>query len=166
MDADRDSDCKLARLRTFATEQPICHCIARARQARKRGRARSHYARMGLVLSSPFGSGPGRDPERGRADFREGARNRPSIAGDARVGIAWTVGELLANGLSKSRDQDMQRAEALLREVFDQDPRRPNLFFIHYWLGHDHLLLAQADEAVESLMRARSANPCFPSFPR
>jgi adenylate cyclase len=150
---------------------------------------------------------------------------------DARVGIAWTLGELLANGLSKSREQDMQRAEALLREVFDQDrndpraatemgrlrrlqgrlaesrieleravgldpsnpyaiaqlgittlflgqpdaalaylekwlrldPHRPNLFFIHYWLGHDHLLLAQADEAVESLMRALSANPCFPS---
>jgi adenylate cyclase len=54
-------------------------------------------------------------------------------------------------------------ALAYLEKWLRLDPHRPNLFFIHYWLGHDHLLLAQADEAVESLMRALSANPCFPS---
>jgi adenylate cyclase len=40
---------------------------------------------------------------------------------DARVGIAGMLGEGVANGLSKSREQDMQRADELLREALGRD---------------------------------------------
>jgi class 3 adenylate cyclase/TolB-like protein/Tfp pilus assembly protein PilF len=146
---------------------------------------------------------------------------------DARTGIAMVLGELLATGSSKSREQDMARADQLLGEALERDrnhsrahaelgrlrriqdrlvesqielekavaldrnnpqailqsgitllylgqpeaalpyfekflqinPQFQNLFFIYYWLGHSHLLLGHADEAIVFLRKGVSANP-------
>ncbi len=43
------------------------------------------------------------------------------------------------------------------------DPQSQNVFFVYYWLGHAHLLLSQPDEAIDFLIKARSANPNVPS---
>jgi TolB-like protein/DNA-binding winged helix-turn-helix (wHTH) protein/tetratricopeptide (TPR) repeat protein len=41
------------------------------------------------------------------------------------------------------------------------NPQAQNVFFIYYWLGHTHLFLSEADEAVVLLRKGYSANPNF-----
>jgi TolB-like protein/class 3 adenylate cyclase/Flp pilus assembly protein TadD len=47
------------------------------------------------------------------------------------------------------------RIEHALRLI----PQAPNVFFFYYWLGHAHLLLGHADEAIDILKKARAASP-------
>jgi TolB-like protein/Tfp pilus assembly protein PilF len=161
--------------------------------------------------------------------FEQALEIDPTSIG-ARVGIATILGEYLAVGWSKSREQDMARAEQLLLEALARDrnnsralfeigrlrrlqsrlleskielekaialdrnhsgailqlgitllflgqpraalshvekalqlnPHHQNVFYFYYWWGHCHLLLAQLDQAVDLLMKARVANPKFP----
>ena len=147
---------------------------------------------------------------------------------DAWVGIATVLGERLAVGWSKSREQDMARCDRLLREALERDRSNPralaelgrlrriqnrlieaqielekaiaidrnnarainqlgitllfqgrpkaafphlekcfqlnteryqNVFYNYIWLGYRHLLMSNADKAVNLLRKARAANP-------
>jgi TolB-like protein len=46
-----------------------------------------------------------------------------------------------------------------LEKALQLNPRHGNLFFYYHWLGHSHLLLGDADEAIDFLRKSRAANP-------
>jgi adenylate cyclase len=47
-------------------------------------------------------------------------------------------------------------------KALELNSRYGNPFFYQFWLGYCHLLMAQTDEAIDSLRKARAANPEFP----
>jgi hypothetical protein len=75
---------------------------------------------------------------------------------DAQVGIAWMLDERVANGLSKTREQDLQRADQLLDEAYDRD--RNDIRAVTE-VGRLRRLQGHLVESGIELERALSLNP-------
>jgi adenylate cyclase len=75
---------------------------------------------------------------------------------DARVGVAWILGEQLANGLSTSREVDMQREDDLLSEALERD--RNNVRAV-IELGRLRRLQGRLRESSSALEKALSLDP-------
>ena len=83
--------------------------------------ARDLIMRGWAVYTRPRQSGnPGGTLEEAQQLFERALEMDPESV-DARVGIAWILDERVANGLTKTREQGLQRADRLLSETYDRD---------------------------------------------